>query len=386
MYFRNQPKSGVLYQPPSSSIRDAVKKLALSFAKAEDPPAFEVPKITLSIPEEPISRKMPVVTADLGFSESLSFLDFCVLLRDTAFLNSNMPIIVNFKVYSSANQQKTMVDIMTEEWRGLLLDEPIDDCDPKFKLPQLGDLQNRILVKASRPVPVHEGLPTLPSVLWPPTGPFIEPLESLNVYLKSEPFEGFESRQSKTPTHVFSWQKKELQKLISSSPGDLLKHNKRYVCRVTPKLKGYMSSNLDPSDFWKYGVHMVAINHCIVDEGFMVNSGIFNDEEGWISKPLNYQNTTDCISNHLGTTPIRITSFSILVFENQRFQLMTRDDTRKHTKDLSPLVKGAIHSTNGRYEFLRLNAAVQDDDSEAFGYRMAIIEANDIIPELTVIT
>jgi hypothetical protein len=375
---------GVLYQPSSSSTRHTAKRLGRLSAKAEDPPAFEVPTITLSTPDEPVSRRMPIVKGDWRFSEAFSFWDVCVLIRNTAFLNNNMPIIVNFTVHASPDQQQTMVDVMKEEWRGFLLDEPIDGCDPRFKLPRLEDLQNRILVKVSRPVEIRIVLKGTLPFDEPESSFLIQPLESLNVYLQSETFEGFESRQSKTPTHVFSWQENKLKELCSSSLGDVLTHSRHYVCRANPEPARADSSNLNPSLFWRYGVQMAAISHLIVDEGLMINSGIFEDEDGWVLKPLGYRNTNEDISNRIETTAIRIEKFSILVFKDQRIQFMTKDGT-KQTKDLSLFAEAVMHSRGSIYHIARQNLARKDEDSEAFGYKLAISTITGIIPELTVI-
>ncbi|KAF4336314.1 hypothetical protein FBEOM_9830 [Fusarium beomiforme] len=377
----------VLYEPPSSLTQPATKRSTRLLAKAKDPAAFEVPKITLSMPEEPVSQLMPVVKGSWPLSEAFSFLDVCVVIRNSAFLKNNMPIIVNFIVHAGPGQQHMMVDIMTEAWRGFLLDEPLDSRDPRFELPRLEDLQNKILVKVSRPAKneMDRGLPDTLLYDEHQSNFLIDRLDSLNVYLQSETFEGFESQQSKTPIHVFSWQENELKELVSSSPGDLLEHNRNYFCRVNPTSARADSSNLDPLDFWKYGVQMAAISHLNVDEGLMVNSGIFDDEDGWVLKPFGYRSIIEDISNNIETTAIRITKFSILVFKDQLFQLTTKDGTNKQTKDLSSLIKITMHSRGDRYQFTRQNLAGKDDDSGAFGYKMAIDAIAGIIPELTVI-
>lgn len=45
-----------------------------------------------------------------------------------------------------------MVEIMTEYWKGMLVDLPLDPSDPSenIKLPSLKDLENKILVKVKR--------------------------------------------------------------------------------------------------------------------------------------------------------------------------------------------------------------------------------------------
>lgn len=399
-----QPDPGVLNEPLSSSIRPAVKRLAVPFDESEDPPISKAPNTILSMADKPVSRKMPVVGRNLGFSETFSFRDACVLIRDSAFFNNNMPIIVNFTVHAGVDQQQTMIDIMKVEWHGLLLDEPIDGCDPKLKLPRLENLQNKILTSFNASEPAHnriyrdltgtlhyEALERPPAFVERPSFDelrsnfLIQPLESLNVYLRSETFEGFESRQSKTPIHIFSWQENALVELISSSPADLLEHSKHQLCHVYPDPATADYSNLDPSRCWKYGVQMAAISHLNVDEGLMVNSGIFDDEEGWVSKPVGYGSTNEDISNIVDIPTMRITRFSILVFRDQCFQLMTKDGTGEQAKDLSPFFKVTMCSRGDNYEFASETQVVKDDDSEAFGYRVTSSAIAGIIPELTAI-
>ncbi|KAM0354187.1 hypothetical protein ACHAPU_001222, partial [Fusarium lateritium] len=229
--------------------------------------------------EEENPQIKPVVAYGGPLSESSSFLDVCAVIRSSGFLNNSMPIIVNFMVLASPGQQQTMVGIMKEEWRGFLVDEPLDDCDPEFRLPRLEDLQNRILVRVSGPV--DSGIAQDTSLDDNDQDSFLIPsLSSLGVYLQGKPFEGFHSPQAKTPSHFFSWQEDSFIRLVSDSPTAAVIHNQEHICRVDPEPAMFHPRNLDPSRFWNYGVQMTAISHLHVDEGFMLNRGMFEDESG----------------------------------------------------------------------------------------------------------
>lgn len=53
-----------------------------------------------------------------------------------------------------------------------------------------------------------------------------------------------------------------------------------------------LSSNLDPSVFWRKGVQIVALNWQKYDEGMMLNQGMFSDSGGWVLKPQGYRGST----------------------------------------------------------------------------------------------
>lgn len=82
----------------------------------------------------------------------MTFRDVCATIRDYAFVSSNLPLIVSLEVHTSPEQQEVMVELMTEYWRGMLVDLPLDPSQSSedIKLPTLKDLENKILVKVKR--------------------------------------------------------------------------------------------------------------------------------------------------------------------------------------------------------------------------------------------
>lgn len=82
----------------------------------------------------------------------MTFRDVCATIRDYAFVSSNLPLIVSLEVHTSPEQQEVMVELMTEYWRGMLVDLPLDPSHSSedTKLPTLKDLENKILVKVKR--------------------------------------------------------------------------------------------------------------------------------------------------------------------------------------------------------------------------------------------
>ncbi len=66
-------------------------------------------------------------------------------------------MIVSLEVHTSAEQQEVMVEIMQEEWRGLLADEPDGVSIGEDILPSPGELRGKILVKVKHsPKPAAE--------------------------------------------------------------------------------------------------------------------------------------------------------------------------------------------------------------------------------------
>lgn len=82
----------------------------------------------------------------------MTFRDVCATIRDYAFESSNLPLIVSLEVHTSPEQQEIMVDLMTEYWRGMLVDLPLDpsQASEDIQLPSLKDLERKILVKVKR--------------------------------------------------------------------------------------------------------------------------------------------------------------------------------------------------------------------------------------------
>lgn len=96
----------------------------------------------------------------------MSFRSVCETIRDYAFVSSKLPLIVSLEVHTSPEQQDIMVEIMKQNWGGMLVDLPLDPSESteNIKLPTLKELENKILVKVKRAAPA-----VLPSAAKPTT-------------------------------------------------------------------------------------------------------------------------------------------------------------------------------------------------------------------------
>lgn len=80
-------------------------------------------------------------------TKGATFRDVCNAIRDSAFVVSDLPVIVSLEVHACLEQQQTMVDIMQEAWKGLLVTiTPEHLASPS--MPSLEDLRRKILIKA----------------------------------------------------------------------------------------------------------------------------------------------------------------------------------------------------------------------------------------------
>ncbi|RSL79806.1 hypothetical protein CEP51_007070 [Fusarium floridanum] len=270
----------------------------------------------------------PVVTYDQTVATPSGFREVCAVIGTSAFVNNDLPVIVGLEVHADAGQQEVMVRIMKEEWGELLLDEPLEAYDPRFRLPTLGDLRRRILVKVERsPAILTENDSPSNSEIWTQGSPSVgdsstetnpskvvicQALSDLGVYTQSEPFRSLDTPTTKRPAHIFSLSGLSLFRLNISDRPRLLSYNKHYFMRCFPSGSGVDSSNLDPTLFWRLGVQMVGMNWQHLDEGMMLHRGMFTDEDGWVLKPTGYRSVDETRHDAIpaGYRDINITIFS----------------------------------------------------------------------------
>ncbi len=303
-----------------------------------------------------------------------------------------------------------MVAIMKEVWQGLLVEEPHEGCDPRFKIPNLEDLRNKILIKVKRPpasikegvcsssTPVSqtegmvaEALPTLPKLgtassapspsipqgEMAPKGPICEKLRALAVYTRSERFEGFSAPQAKRPCHIFSISENAILELNQKQHSAMFLHNKNYFMRAYPAVIRIDSSNPDPSLFWRQGVQMVAMNWQNMDEGMMLNHGMFADELGWVLKPPGYQGSDKKSDTQAKAAAAGILDLKITVFAGQHIPVPGDEDEANHNRrSLRSVVKAEIHSDkadaaerdgSARESTYKQKTSVHKSDHPSFG-------------------
>ncbi|PQE05630.1 phosphatidylinositol-specific phospholipase C protein [Rutstroemia sp. NJR-2017a BBW] len=279
---------------------------------------------------EPLVLHGWTLTAPVGFRA------VCKTVREHAFTTSPLPIIVSLEVHADHEQQELMVDIMKEEWEGLLLDKPFSTCNPEEMVPTLGELLNKILIKVKKAPELTQVSEEVEGAANGTTGAGLSPsnsdvfekkattstlspspsrrdadssqsgseddrgstkkkakicenLSKLGIYTHSEHFVAFETRSATKPSHIFSVGEKEILELHETKRGEMFTHNRHFFMRAFPAGSRFDSSNLDPSVFWRKGVQMVALNWQTLDEGMMLNDGMFAGSQGWVLKPPGYR-------------------------------------------------------------------------------------------------
>lgn len=253
---------------------------------------------------EPLVLHGWTLTAPVGFRA------VCKTIRESAFSTSNLPIIISLEVHADVEQQEVMVDIMQEEWKGLLIDQAHEACNPDERLPRLEELFNKILIKVKKATggkltPAQSTTNLVPVKSRTdgesPSGSedersgqkkkvkICERLSNLGIYTHSEHFVSFEAKSAKTPPHVFSIGESQIVELHETQKEQLIAHNRDFFMRAYPAGFRIDSSNLDPSGFWRKGVQMVALNWQNLDMGMMLNEGMFAGENGWVLKPPGYR-------------------------------------------------------------------------------------------------
>ncbi|KJZ75918.1 hypothetical protein HIM_04742 [Hirsutella minnesotensis 3608] len=304
------PRSSVIFAPEP---RDSAARLDVSRTTARQ--------------RLPLPRGEPIVTHGWTLTTPCGFRDVCEAIKESAFVDNRLPIIISLEVHADLEQQEVMVRIMKEVWQDMLVSEPLDGFDPRFRVPTLEALQNKILVKVKRAYvkmgatqetdllavgthgddaslseddrpPVSRSLrpdkaPSTPAGTHDKSGKvrICESLANLAVYTRSERFESLDTPQAKKPAHIFSISEDRILELCQKSDREVFSHNKSYFMRAFPAVRRIDSSNPDPSRFWRRGVQMVAMNWQNVDEGMMLNEGMFAGEKGWVLKPPGYQSS-----------------------------------------------------------------------------------------------
>ncbi|KAI1823667.1 PLC-like phosphodiesterase [Xylaria intraflava] len=304
----------------------------------------------------------PIVMHGWTFNQPIGFRLVCKAIRDVAFETTDLPIIVSLEVHAGPDQQESMVQIMKEEWAGLLVEKPHETC-PNGRMPILEELLGKILVKVKKASKGPEGSSTIGS-FYPkvtvvddestyvadddrsakrqPKVPICENLSKLAVYTHSEHFINFESAAAKTSSHIFSISENKILDLWESKQKELFAHNRNFFMRVYPKSMRIDSSNLDPSQFWRKGVQMAAMNRQSWDEGMMLNKAMFSGGDGWVLKPAHFRHHGANVDHDHGRPPYRTFDLIITVLAGQHIPL-PGDMSHHGASSLRPLVKCELH-------------------------------------------
>ncbi|KAM0333496.1 hypothetical protein ACHAQA_002159 [Verticillium albo-atrum] len=336
-----------------------------------------------SSPRLPYPRNEPIVTHGWTLTTPCGFREVCVAIRESAFVTNDLPIIISLEVHADHQQQEVMVSIMKEEWGDMLIDKAMDGIDQRFRVPSLDELRRKILIKCKKP-PKKIEVPFSPMLLSksrtqdedasasddeqgnhhhhpsgvltksppPTTGappkaakvPVCAALGDLAIYTHSEHFKGFET-VSKKPSHIYSIAESRILELYTMLQRDVFMHNKNYFMRAFPNGARFDSSNPDSSLFWRKGVQMVALNWQYLDEGMMLNEGMFAGEQGWVLKPPGYRTSDKTCFTQADTPNAGTLMLSVSILAGQHIWVPepTESDSGWSGKSLRPVVKCELH-------------------------------------------
>ncbi|KAF2186935.1 PLC-like phosphodiesterase [Zopfia rhizophila CBS 207.26] len=368
-------------EKPEMSLR---KRLELRFGRKGSSPEEKSKSASQSPPKNEDERIQPWRSNNSGRAEprvlhgytltkDTPFRAVCATICDYAFVTSDLPVIISLEVHTSPEQQEIMVEIMTEYWKGMLVDLPLDPSQSSedLVLPSLKDLQRKILVKVKYTPPKSPETEAKPATLQAPAQltksastetltstssssasdlpeaekkpapktKITEALGQLGIYTRSYHFKSLDQPEAKIPTHIFSLSEKHLMEVHETQSAELFRHNKHFFMRAYPKGLRLNSSNLDPSIFWRTGVQIVALNWQRWDSGMMLNEAMFAGTSGWVLKPEGYRSASGDNSQKTAI-PHRNLDLSIEFFAGQDIPLPPDEDD---PKDLKPFVKVELH-------------------------------------------
>ncbi|KAI1769288.1 PLC-like phosphodiesterase [Hypoxylon sp. FL1150] len=330
----------------------------------------------------------PRVLHGYTLTKEVSFRDVCEAIRESAFVVTDLPLIVSLEVHCCQQQQEAMVRIMKEVWSDLLLPHPDDDVEV---LPSPGDLRRKILVKvkyappdACVSSPGEESEDRLPTEAKAATtsastpgaaqkkvkkaSKIIQALSALGVYTRGVSFKSLSQPEATMPTHIFSLSEGAVAEVHENASAELFVHNMEYLMRAYPSGMRIGSSNLDPVTFWRNGIQIVALNWQKWDEGMMLNEGLFAGTGGFVLKPDGYRGNRPIMedgklkpSRRRARTPLselipyQTLDLSITVLAAQNLPLPEDDDK---VSGFKPYVKVELHTEPPNDEHLSLAKTV----------------------------
>ncbi|KAL3455264.1 PLC-like phosphodiesterase [Aspergillus heterothallicus] len=322
-------------------------------------------------------RLEPQVLHGHTLTKGTTFREVCYAIRDSAFVVSDLPVIVSLEVHASLEQQETMVEIMEDAFKGLLI-EITPAMEAHSTPPPLNELKRKILVKVKWVPPTAEGeedvddrtddleqltqTPSTQSTSAPQKpAKILQALSKHAVFTKGFSFKQFTQPEAKVPGHVFSLSERAARQADEKYGKALFEHNRKYFMRIYPYGLRVDSSNLDPTFFWRRGAQIVALNWQNADKGMMLNQGLFAGEQGWVLKPQGYRSTEP------ESAPIsrRKIDLSIEVLAGQDLALPPGDTS---VKGFKPYVACYLHAESPEDA---ANGPAGDDstDSEKTSYK-----------------
>ncbi|GIC86728.1 putative phosphoinositide-specific phospholipase C [Aspergillus udagawae] len=339
-----------------------------------------------------LRRPEPQVLHGHTLTKGTTFRDVCYAIRDSAFVASDLPVIVSLEVHACIEQQATMVEIMEEAWKGMLI-EVTPELEATQAPPPLETLKRKILIKVKWVPATGDGQgeaqeddrtdkPDTPPSLnqdgehAPPKKPskVLHSLSRLAVFTKGFSFHQFAQPEAKVPGHVFSLSENAAREAYAKHRDALLEHNRHFFMRVYPYGLRINSSNPDPTFFWRCGAQIVALNWQNLDKGMMLNRGMFTGEPGWVLKPQGYR------SSDPPSTPVKRQQLdlSIEILAAQNLPLPPGDTKESGFR---PYVSCSLHVESPDEENGSPPGGDNTSDSEKTSYKRSIKSTTGTNPD-----
>ncbi|KAK9448439.1 PLC-like phosphodiesterase [Limtongia smithiae] len=268
----------------------------------------------------------PVISHGRTFTSEILFADVVSIIHKYGFISTPYPLILSMEVHCSIENQILMVEIMKSTFGDKLVTAPL--VPNSDTLPSPEDLRHRILIKVKSSssaeldnaqhddsllgspatVASSESTTTSTESSFSEDGSdsrvvvrkkksgltsshkIAKQLGNLAIYLNGTKFRNFKFPESQTMNHCFSFSERSFNSLCKDADKVLLlnKHNEKFLMRVYPSVYRFTSSNYVPSNVWKHGVQMAALNWQTYDVGLQINDAMFSigDKAGYVLKPV----------------------------------------------------------------------------------------------------
>ncbi|KAG6039675.1 hypothetical protein E4U41_002309 [Claviceps citrina] len=337
------PGSCLSAKPGKTSLEKQLEPRSTGKGVSKAEPGGSVDGGHKTVPE--VAAIEPRVLHGYTLTKEVSFRHVCEAIRDSAFVVSDLPLIVSLEVHCGAEQQFMMVKMMKEAWKGMLVrDDEVKDG----ALPSPQDLRKKILIKvkyapsdAPAPEADRDEDDGLPSGKTPAKkrSTVIQELSSLGIYTRAVSFKAWTQAEASMPGHIFSLAENKFIEHREKHGEELFRHNRDYLLRAYPSGLRIRSSNLMPTIFWASGAQIVALNWQQTDEGMMLNEGMFAGTGGYVLKPHGYRSSLGSKST-LSTITYKTLSLTITFLAAQSIPLPPRDSS---SKGFRPYVKTELH-------------------------------------------
>lgn len=311
--------------------------------------------------EQQFLRNEPRVLHGYTLTQSVPFRAVCQAIAESAFVATDLPLIVSLEVHANLEQQQTMVEIMKETWKDHLINLAEEDVK---NLPSPEAVRNKILIKVKWTPNSQTGQSNDPADLAKQTIEsgssgtpepkqkkaikILQDLSELGVYTRAYTFKHWNQPEASIPTHVFSLSEGKVHDMHAdpSNGPALFNHNRNFLMRVFPRGTRINSSNVDPVFHWHNGAQMVALNWQRVDKGMMLNEGMFAGQEGWVLKPEGYRSapldSDQDKQPHAAVKKWKL-DLKIEIISGQDIPIPSEKDMSQRTK-IKPYVKIYLHT------------------------------------------